>query len=135
MKTFHYSQLNKTLTAITSWSDSELELLELSSALVLDTPLRPVLIFLLTLISTVKNKARWNKSYILSDSLLLSLDDLFVDGNLQRQSLLDLDKFLVVRPLPLNLPVEEADLALFRLDLMERRRDNYIISPTDSVQT
>ena len=122
MKTFHYSQLNKIhRTAITSWSDSELELLELSSALVLEALLRPVLIFLLTLISTVKNTARWNKSYILSDSLLLPLDDLFVDGNLQGQSLLDLHQFLIVRPQPLNLPVEEADLAVFRLDLQDTR--------------
>ena len=96
-----------------------------SSALALeDILLRSVLIFLLTLHFMVKARGqREPKKYpiLLSDSLLLALDDLFVDGNLQGQSLLDLDQFLVVRPQPLNLPVEEADLAVFRLDLKERQ--------------
>ena len=55
---------------------------------------------------------------LLSDPLLLPLDDLFVDGDLQCQGLLDLHQFLVVRPQPLNLLVEQTNLALFRLDLM-----------------
>ena len=101
----------------------------------LEALLRPVLIFLLTLILTVKNTARWNKSNILSDSLLLALDDLFVDGNLQRQSLLDLHQLLVVRPQPLNLPVEEANLALFRLDLMERRSEGQKVRQLYPLQT
>ena len=36
--------------------------------------------------------------------------------------MLDLYKFLVVRPQPLNLPVEEADLGVFRLDLSKTRK-------------
>ena len=68
----------------------------------------------------VKTRPEGTKKYplLLSDSLLLALDDLFVDGNLQGQSLLDLHQFLVVCPQPLNLLVEQTNLALFRLDLM-----------------
>ena len=33
--------------------------------------------------------------------------------------MLDLHQFLIVRPQPLNLPVKEADLGVFRLDLKE----------------
>ena len=90
--------------------------MELSSPLVVDILLRPVLIFLLTLLFTVKAKV-WEQK-LLSDPLLLPLDDLFVDGDLQCQGLLDLYQFLVVRPQPLNLLVEQTNLALFRLDLM-----------------
>ena len=67
-------------------------------------------------------KNKFNELVLLSDSFLLALDDLFVDGNLQCQSLLDLHKFLILRPQPLNLPVEEANLGVFRLDLSKTRK-------------